>query len=139
MIILSDKEKAIQVISPVYVGSSHDFGILKEERLQDILPPRTPIYADTGFQGLSGLADDLIVRQPKKKPIGRKLNGGEQHGNRMISRERVKVEHSIGGFKRFKIVGSIFRGITQDFARTIKNVCALWNLHLRMSARTADA
>ena len=32
----------------------------------------------------------------------------------MISSERVKVEHAIGGMKKFKITGGKFRGITQS-------------------------
>jgi len=62
------------------------------------------------------------------------LNGGEKLGNLIISRERVKVEHAIGGMKRFKIVANIFRGITHSMDRTFEIAAGLWNLHLELNA-----
>jgi DDE superfamily endonuclease len=122
----------ISVITPVYVGKSHDFAMFKEENLAEILPAKTPIYTDTGFLGIDSTREDLNVRKPKKKPRNRKLNGGEQLGNRLISRERVKVEHAIGGVKRFRITSQIFRGISHSMNTIFKNVCGLWNLKMRL-------
>ena len=127
---VTNEKKFITAITPVYVGKSHDFGIFKEENLVDALPSRVPIYIDTGFEGMGKLRDDLKLRKPKKKPRGRKLNGGEKQGNRFISRERVKVEHAIGGFKRFKIVSSIYRGIKSSMNRFLEVACGLWNFHI---------
>ncbi len=112
------------------MGSSHDFSMFKEEALVDALPSGTPIYLDTGFEGIQNLREDLNIRKPKKKPRNRKLNGGERLGNRLISRERVKVEHSIGGIKMFKIVSSTFRGISQSMNRTFEIICGIWNLKI---------
>ena len=134
---MTDERKFITAITPVYVGKSHDFGIFKEENLVEALPPRVPIYIDTGFEGLNSLRDDLNIRKPKKKPRGRKLNGGEKLGNRLISRERVKVEHAIGGFKRFKIVSSIFRGIKSSMDHFLQVACGLWNFHIAMKAQNS--
>jgi DDE superfamily endonuclease len=114
-------------ITPVYVGRSHDFTIFKEEKIAELLPAKTPIYTDTGFEGIQGLNKNLNVCKPKKKKIGRKLNGGEQLGNRLISKERVKVEHAICGIKSFRIIASVFRGISHSMDTTFKLVCGLWN------------
>ena len=132
---ISNEKKRINVVTPVYVGKSHDFSILKEESLMECLPDETPIYLDTGFEGINKLDENLDIRKPKKKPRKRKLNGGEKLGNRIISRERVKVEHAIGGMKRFKIVANIFRGITHSMDRTFEIAAGLWNLHLELNAR----
>lgn len=94
------------------------------------LPPETPVYTDTGFEGIDNLREDVIIKKPKKKPRHRKLNGGERLGNRIISRKRVKVEHAIGGVKRFKIVSSIFRGINHSMNLTLEIACGLWNYHV---------
>lgn len=96
------------------------------------LPPGIPVYLDTGFEGINNLHDNLNIKKPKKKPRGRKLNGGEKLGNRLISRERVKVEHAIGGFKRFKIVSTIYRGIKSSMDRFLQVACGLWNFHISM-------
>jgi hypothetical protein len=130
ILLVTNENKGIDVITPVYVGSTHDFSMFKEEALIDVLPSGTPIYLDTGFEGIQKLREDLNIRKPKKKPRNRKLNGGERLGNRLISRERVKVEHSIGGIKMFKIVSSTFRGISQSMNRTFEIICGIWNLKI---------
>lgn len=118
------------------MGSSHDFSIFKEENLIEALPSKIPVYTDTGFEGIDKLRDNITIRKPKKKRMKRKLNGGEKLGNRLISRERVKVEHAIGGIKRFKIVSSIFRGITHSMNTTMEIACGLWNYHIRKANET---
>jgi len=127
---ITDENKFIKVITPVYVGSSHDYGIFKGEKIENLLPVKTPIYVDTGFEGIKDICPNCDIRKPKKKPRKRNLNGGEKLGNRIISRERVKVEHAIGGLKVFKIASECFRGITQSMGEMIKIACGLWNLHL---------
>ena len=120
----------------MYVGKSHDFGIFKEENIAELLPSKTPVYTDTGFEGIDKLRDDLNIRKPKKKSKSKKLNGGEKLGNRLISSERVKVEHAIGGVKRFKIVSAIFRGIKHSMNTTMEIACGLWNYHIKKSAES---
>jgi len=101
--------------------------MFKDERLVDVLPNRTPVYLDTGFEGINSLRDNLNIRKPKKKRRKRELNGGEKLGNRIISSERVKVEHAIGGLKRMRIVSAVFRGIYRSMDRTIEIACGIWN------------
>lgn len=128
---ISGPDKRIEFLSPVYVGSTHDYTIFKEEDFKEVLLPKTPIYIDTGFEGINNLCPDLEVRKPKKKRKGKKLNGGEKLGNRMISSERVKVEHAIGGMKKFRIAADKFRGITQSMDEVFKVASGLWNLQIQ--------
>ncbi len=129
---ISGPDKSIEVISPIYVGSSHDFSIFKEEEMGDLLPYKIPIYTDTGFEGINRVCPDCNIRKPKKKPKGKKLNRGEKLGNRIISKERVKVEHAIGGIKVFKIASNRFRGINQTMDDVFKVACGLWNLRIHV-------
>lgn len=94
------------------------------------MPFKTPIYADTGFEGIQKLCPDANIRKPKKKRKNTKLNGGERLGNRIISRERVKIEHAIGGMKKFKISSHVFRGITFSMDQVFKITGGLWNLQV---------
>lgn len=121
-------------MTPVYVGKSHDFSMFKKEEISDLIPPKTLVYVDTGFEGIDKLVEKSQVRKPKKKPKSRKLNGGEQHGNRVISSKRIIVEHAIGGFKKFKITANIFRGITKTMDKAFRIAAGLWNLHLKFKA-----
>lgn len=89
------------------------------------------MYVDT-----DKIVDKSKIRKPKKKPQKRKLNGGEQYGNRIISAKRIIVEHAIGGFKKFKITSDIFRGITKSMNKSFRIAAGLWNLHLKYSSGT---
>jgi len=131
VLVISNEYKEIKVVTPVYVGSTHDFSMFKNEKLIEAIPRQTPVYVDTGFEGIASLKEGLNFRKPKKKPRSKQLNGGERLGNRLISKERIKVEHAIGGMKRFRIVSEIFRGITHSMDMTIKIACGLWNLRIR--------
>lgn len=115
-------------MTPVYYGSSHDFGIYKEEKIYDLLPAKTPIYVDTGFEGIHSYGEDLNIKKPKKKKKSRSLNGGEKLGNSIISSTRVSVEHAIGGMKVFRIASDKFRGIGRSMNIILSNVAGLWNL-----------
>lgn len=139
IIVVTNENKSIDIITPVYVGSTHDFSMFKEEALIDALPAGIPIYVDTGFEGIQNLRDGLNIRKPKKKPRSRKLNGGERLGNRLISRERVKVEHSIRGIKMFKIVSATFRGISHSMNQTFEIICGIWNMKIAMKLATQAA
>jgi hypothetical protein len=131
VIVISGPDKKIEAMSGVYVGSTHDFAIFKEEKIEEVLPVKCPIYTDTGFEGIDGLCPEARIRKPKKKPKRRKLNGGEKLGNRIISRERVKIEHAtIGGMKKYKISSHSFRGITFSMGEVLKVTAGLWNLHI---------
>gem|GEM_PF-2980693 len=51
--------------------------------------------------------------------------------NKSISSERIKVEHSIGGMKRYRILSERLRIHDFDLYDNILNVCAeLWNFYL---------
>jgi hypothetical protein len=46
----------------------------------------------------------VTILQPKKKPRGAELTTEDKEHNRKISRVRIRVEHAIGGVKRYRIV-----------------------------------
>ena len=68
---------------------------------------------------------------PKKKPRGRSLSEEQKDENALISGIRMRVEHAIGGMKRYGCLSQVYRnknGIDDKFAL----VCAgLWNFHLK--------
>lgn len=134
IVIITDESKKIVASTAFYPGSCHDFAVFKEEEIEKKLPAKTPVYVDTGFQGLKSLREDLNIRMPKKKPQGRNLNGGEKLGNRLISRERVKVEHAIGGSKKYQIARSIFRGITRSLDKVHQITSGLWNYQISQNS-----
>ncbi|MBD1820985.1 hypothetical protein H6F51_00395 [Cyanobacteria bacterium FACHB-DQ100] len=52
-------------------------------------------WQDTGFQGFA--PSGVIVLQPKKKPRKQELNEAQKLLNRLISKQRVVIEHLLVG------------------------------------------
>jgi hypothetical protein len=83
-----------------------------------------------GFQGFV-LADVTIV-QPKKKPRGGELTPPEKANNHRISSIRIRIEHAIGGVKRYRIVKDKIRLLKDSIRDTImETCCGLHNFRLQ--------
>lgn len=91
-------------VSNCWVGKTHDYGILKEE-----FPPEHDWFAskhirvDLGFMGMAKDYRCTNVSIPHKRPKGGELSSVEKATNTLLSQERIYVEHSIGGMKRYRI------------------------------------
>lgn len=66
---------------------------------------------------------------PNKKSKNQPLSQEQKDENKTISSQRVKVEHSIGGLKRFRVLSDRLRIRDYRFYDEVTGVCAgLWNL-----------
>jgi len=96
----------------------------------DTLPPGSCLYQDMGFQGFV-LAGVTIV-QPQKKPRGGELTPPEKATNRRISSIRIRIEHAIGGVKRYRMVKDKIRLLKDGIRDTImETCCGLHNFRLQ--------
>lgn len=119
--------KKIKALSPTVPGKKHDKKLADQEQYR--FPPGSKLWKDTGFQGYE--PEGVITYQPKKKPKGGELTSAEKEHNQVISKERIGVEHSIGGVKVFHIVRDIYRNHKQGFEDLImETACGLHNLRL---------
>jgi hypothetical protein len=83
---------------------------------------------DSGYQGFLSDYKYKSAYLPNKKKRGCELTEEEKSENRQGAKERVKVEHSIGGLKRYRVLSD--RSRIRDFKLfdQIIGVCAgLWN------------
>ena len=114
-------------LTPTCEGRIHD------KRIADTtvysLPSGSYLYQDSGFQGFRLPGINII--QPKKKPKGRALTVEEKENNRNISSIRIRVEHVIGGIKRYRIVKDRLRNYKQGFSDLVmETCCGLHNFRL---------
>lgn len=131
---LTNEAKQILYLSYAYHGSCHDYRMLKEEfdpqkgkwfDLQDC-------YVDLGFLGIhkdyhSGI--QIPSKRSKKKP----LTADQKKQNKELSQIRIKVEHAIGGIKRFRILADRLRIKSVVRYNQIAGICAgIWNLTLTL-------
>ena len=132
MLVISSVARAILYISRSYVGSAHDFGILKDE-----FSPQKPwftrfnIRLDLGFLGFAELYPCRQLYIPIKKPKKKELSQESKVENKAQASQRVTVEHSIGGLKRYRILSDRLRMRDPILYDSIVGICAgLWNFNL---------
>jgi hypothetical protein len=127
-LLIIDETCHICFLSDTCEGKAHD------KSLADLagytLPYGSCLYQDMGFQGFT--LDEITIVQPKKKPRGGELTPWEKATNRSISSIRIRIEHAIGGVKRYRIVKDKIRLLKDGIRDTImETCCGLHNFRLR--------
>lgn len=130
--VISTKSKVIKYLSRSYQGKQHDFSLLKIE-----FPPELPwfekfnIKVDLGYLGIVKEYLCKTISIPYKKPKKQSLTEEQKLANKQFSAERVIVEQSLSGLKRFRVLSDRLRIHDIDLYDDILGVCAgLWNFYL---------
>jgi len=127
-ILLTDPLCRISFLSRTCEGKKHDKRVADEADYD--LPAGSSLLQDIGFQGFT--LDGVIIIQPKKKPRGKELTAEEKEINRLISSIRIRIEHAIGGVKRYRIVKDRSRAWKNNFRdQVMETCCGLHNFRLR--------
>ena len=116
-------------MSEAYHGSCHDFKMLKEEfnSEKEKWFDGFEILVDLGFQGIKKIYGGEISI-PIKKSKKQKLTSLEKQYNKSVSKVRIKVEHAIGGLKRYRILSDRLRMKNISRYNQVSGICAgLWN------------
>ncbi len=125
----SDGDGWILLLSVSYDGKDHDKGILNREGWVEHIPDDVLIQGDAGFDGLQ--REYVNVQVSHKKPRGGELTAEQKQENRTLAKERVVVEHSFSGLKRYRIASDVYRNRIKDFDdRTMFTAAGLWNFYL---------
>ena len=123
-----DEACHICFLSATYEGKMHDKSLADLEGYT--FPPGSCLYQDMGFQGFV-LAGVTII-QPQKKPRGGELTPLEKAANRAISSIRIRIEHAIGGVKRYRMVKDKIRLLKDRIRDTVmETCCGLHNFRLQ--------
>jgi DDE superfamily endonuclease len=85
------------------------------------LPPGSHLYQEMGFQGF--VLADVTMIQPQKNPPGGELTPPETATNRRISSIRIRIEHAIGGVKRYRMVKDKIRLLKDGIRDTMMETC----------------
>ena len=126
-IVLINARGKIFLLTLTCEGKKHDKRAAVEADYR--LPEGSLLYQDSGFQGFSLVGVTII--QPKKKPRGKTLTEADKENNRAIAKVRIRVEHAIGGVKRYRIVKDKLRNWKQDFRdKVMETCCGLHNFRL---------
>ena len=124
---VTNAQAKIVLLTDTCEGKKHDKRIADEAGFS--LPRGSTLYQDNGFQGFT--LKGVIIVQTKKKPRGGELTIEEKERNREISRVRIRVEHAIGGVKRYRIVKDQLRNWKPGFRDLVmETCCGLHNFRL---------
>jgi hypothetical protein len=94
------------------------------------LPAGSYVDQDKGFQGF--YRQDVTIVQPKKTPPGGDLTPPEKATNRRMSSIRSRIEHAIGGVKRYRIVKETIRLLKDGLRDAVMETCGgLHNFRLQ--------
>jgi hypothetical protein len=126
--VITDKRTGkVKGLSPTVEGKRHDKKLADEQ--DGAFPPGSTLWKDTGFQGYE--PKNVKTLQPTKKPKGRDLSLEEKAANRLISKDRILIEHTLGGVKVFRIVHDVFRNVREGFDDLVMEIaCGLHNFRL---------
>jgi hypothetical protein len=133
--IISTMTSVILFVSASVSGATHDKKIADEyyAKAFEGLKKNVRLWQDTGYQGFA--PKNVKIVQPIKKPRGAELTKEQKESNKEISTYRVRIEHAIGGAKRYRIVKDECRLRKNKFPYKIFTICAgLHNIRLKKSS-----
>jgi len=97
-------------------GKNHDYGMFKQEFDPELnWFSNFKVFVDLGYLGFNNEYKTKELNIPHKKPNKSKINPNpeltkkQKDENKEMSRQRVIVEHVIGGMKRYKCLVDKFR------------------------------
>jgi len=130
--IISTLDKYIHYVSECYIGKTHDFSLLKAE-----FNPKLnwfdgyQIRVDLGYLGFKTNYPNATLYVPNKKPKGGQLSEEQLLENKKLASQRIAVEHSIGGMKRYDILSTTSRIHDFNIYNQMLATCAgLWNFFI---------
>lgn len=89
------------------------------------------VRVDLGFVGFDKDYECKKLYLPHKKPKKQELTAEQKAENKVLASERIVVEHSIAGLKRYRILSDRLRMHDFDLYNQVLGICAgLWNFRL---------
>jgi hypothetical protein len=137
-LMVTDAHRQILLLSPLYGGSVHDYTLMKEtfDPAQPYFADDIEVKLDLGFLGAQkdyGSSMLLPHKKPRKSENNPTpaLTEQQKEENYRHAKERIIVEHAIGGMKAFYCLTHRIRNQSIAFIDQLFAVSAgLWNLKI---------
>ena len=105
------------------VGKKHDYRLYKESKNR--VHPDTNLNGDSAYQGIQKIHPKSSI--PKKRTKKNPLSKEDKERNKIISSERVFVEHVFAFLKKFKIISQRYRNRRKRFGLRFNLICGIFN------------
>ena len=103
-------------------GKASDINMFREQ--QKKFQSGQKFTGDKGYQGGTN------IKTPQKKPKGKELTEEQNEGNKIISSQRIYVEHVIRLIKVFRAAKERFRMKENKYEQVILTICGLIRLRI---------
>lgn len=103
-------------------GKTSDINMFREQ--QKKFQREQKFTGDKGYQG------GMNIKTPQKKPKGKELTEQQKEGNKVISSQRIYVEHVIRLLKIFRAAQERFRMNRNKYEQVILTICGLVRLRI---------
>lgn len=110
-------------------GREHDFRLFKKSKIKAV--SRIKAIADKGYQGIKSYHGNSET--PHKKPRNGQLNAEQKQENKILNKDRVKVEHIIRCLKKFRILSSRYRNRRKRFGLRVNLIAGIYNYELKIA------
>ena len=125
--VLVSEAGRVVFLSRTYEGSRHDKAIVDEEGW--LFPQGITLHQDLGFKG--HIPEGVNVQMPHRKPRTKDLTEEQKSRNKQKASVRVKVEHTIGRVKIYRVLKDRIRLYKQGIKDLVMELgCGLNNFKL---------
>jgi hypothetical protein len=123
----------IESLSPPVPGSVNDVRLLRETDLLGRLGEDAAGMTDKGYEGGDKGYRAGVLVLPKKDRKKNPCTEQDRARNRLISRYRVVVEHTIAQLNRFTVLRQVYRGGRLRYGQVSRAVAVLVNRRTRVT------
>jgi hypothetical protein len=109
-------------------GRKHDYDIYKSNHL--VIPKEVVNVYDLGYLGVEKDFPDQLSALPYRKKRNQDLSQEEKEYNKIYSRKRIVIEHTICRLKKYRIMSDTFRNRLRKYNRISDIVTGLVNYRM---------
>jgi hypothetical protein len=109
-------------------GRRHDYAVYKEDR--PITPPQVVNVVDLGYLGVETDFPEQLSALPYKKKRNQFLSDDEKEYNKIHSKKRIVIEHTICRLKKYRILADVFRNKLRKHNKVSDIVAGLINCRI---------
>jgi hypothetical protein len=106
-------------------GRKHDYDVYKKNH--PVIPKQVVNVVDLGYLGIETDFPEQLSALPYKKKRNRFLSDNEKEYNKIHSKKRIIVEHTISRLKKHRIMSGIFRNKLRKYNKVSDIVAGLIN------------
>jgi hypothetical protein len=109
-------------------GKRHDYDVYKKNH--PVIPKQVVTVVDLGYLGIEKDFPAQLSALPYKKRYQEDLSQEEKEYNRIHSKKRIVIEHTICRLKKYRIINDVFRNKLRKYNRISDIVSGLVNYRI---------